>query len=334
MPIRPDWLALTSEAPLEPEREIVDAHHHLWDRYEGTYLLPDYRTDLSSGHRIAATVYVQCRSMYRASGPERFRPRGEVEFANGVAAMAASGGYGPTLVADGIVGCADMTLGERVGEVLDALIAAAPDRLRGVRFPTAFHADPAVASTPFPPERDWLEDELFLTAAAVVASRGLSLDIWAYHTQLGAVRRLSEALPDLLLVLDHCGGPIGVGPYVGRRDAADAEWLEAMTLLARCANVHVKLGGLAMRVGGFALNAAAAPASSAQLARLWALYIGRCVDLFGADRCMFESNFPVDKGMVGYRLLWNAFKRIAAGRSEQEKAALFAGTARRVYRLT
>lgn len=333
IPVRPDWLALHSEPALEPDREVVDAHHHLWDRPGSRYLLPELLADAVDGHRVVQTVFVQSRSMYRAGGPEALRPVGEVEFANGAAAMSASGFYGPARACAAIVGCADLSLGDAVSPVLDALASAGNGRLRGIRFPVAFHPDEAVRSTPAVSPPGLMASAAFRAAASAVARAGLSLDVWAYHTQLPEVATLAAALPDLTVVVDHCGGPIGVGPYEGRREAAFAEWSDAMAALAERPNVVVKLGGLAMRVGGFDFDQRPRPPSSDDLATAWRPTVETCIALFGPDRCMFESNFPVDKGMVGYRVLWNGFKRLAAGLSEDEKRALFAGTARRVYRL-
>lgn len=331
--VRPDWLASRSEPVLDPDREIVDAHHHLWDRPGSRYLLPDLIEDVGDGHRVIQTIFVQCRSMYRADGPEPLRPIGEVEFANGVAAMSASGLYGASRACAAIVGLADLTLGTEVSPVLDALRQAGNGRLRGIRFPVAFHPDDAVRSTPAVSPPGLMAAPAFRAGAAALARAGLSLDLWAYHTQLAEVSALAAAVPDLTLVIDHCGGPIGVGPYRGRRQAAFAEWSAAMRDLARRPNVVVKLGGLAMGVGGFDFHLNPEPPSSEQLAAAWRPYIETCLALFGAERCMFESNFPVDKGMLGYRVLWNGFKRLSTDLSETEKRALFAGTARRVYRL-
>jgi predicted TIM-barrel fold metal-dependent hydrolase len=330
---RPEWLALRSEPVIDPEREIVDPHHHLWDRPGYRYLLPELLEDLAAGHRVVQTVFVQCRSMYRADGPVALRPVGEVEFVNGVAAMSASGLYGEARACAAIVGCADLGLGAEVAPVLEALERAGNGRLRGIRFPVAWHPDQAVGLTPQNTASGLMGEPAVRAGAAALARAGLSLDIWAGHTQLGELYDLAAAVPDLTIVIDHVGGPIGVGPYAGRRAEVLADWTAAMRRLAALPNLVVKLGGLAMRVGGFAFDEAPQPPSSQELAAAWRPYIVTCIDLFSPARCMFESNFPVDKGMVGYRALWNCFKRLAAEFSEDEKRALFAGTARRVYRL-
>ncbi|CAA9543489.1 MAG: Purine/pyrimidine phosphoribosyl transferase, partial [uncultured Thermomicrobiales bacterium] len=110
-PVRQAWLDRLREEIIEPALPIVDPHHHLWDRPGWRYLLDELLADLNSGHTIVATVFLQCRAMHRADGPEALRPVGETEFVNGVAAMSASGGYGLTRVCAGIVGPADLRLG-------------------------------------------------------------------------------------------------------------------------------------------------------------------------------------------------------------------------------
>ncbi|MBE9603240.1 amidohydrolase [Acetobacteraceae bacterium H6797] len=331
--VREDWLAQIEEEILEPGLPIIDPHHHLWDRPGARYLLDDLLRDTGSGHDIRATVYIQARSMYRAEGPEEWRSLGETEFANGEAARSASGLYGPIRACAGIVGMVDLMLGDGVAPLLEQHLRAGGDRFRGVRNQTAWHESPEISSNPVPPRKGLLSEPAFFRGARRLSEYGLSLDIWAYHTQLDEVLALARALPELAVVLDHTGGPLGAGPYAGRRDEVFAAWSAGMRQLAQCANVVVKLGGLGMGVGGFGFERGALPPSSAQLAAAWRPYIEFCIEAFGAGRCMFESNFPVDKGSYGYAVLWNAFKRLAAGASDSEKEALFSGTAARVYRL-
>ncbi|HVC50587.1 MAG TPA: amidohydrolase family protein [Stellaceae bacterium] len=332
--IRHDWLASRSEPIIEPDLPIVDPHHHLVERPEtGRYLLPDLLADTNSGHNITATVYLEWLSMYRADGPEAMRPVGEVEFANGVAAMAASGGYGKTRVCAGIVGTADLTLGAAVEKVLEAEIAAGGGRFRGIRFITATHPQQAAWGSPMLRPAGLLMDKRVREGFAKLAPLGLGFDAWMYHTQLGELIDLARAFPETPIVLDHVGGAIGLGPYVGLRDEVFAEWSGKIRELAGCPNVHIKLGGLGMRMFGFDVHLLDAPPDSEQLAAAWRPYIETCIAAFGVERAMFESNFPVDKGSCAYAPLWNAFKRIAAGCSAAEKAALFSGTASRFYRL-
>jgi len=332
--VRPDWLAKRREAALEPDLPIVDPHHHLIDRPEnGTYLLRDLLADIDSGHNVVATVYLEWLSMYRADGPVEMRPVGEIEFANGVAAMTASGGYGKPRVCAGIVGHGELTLGAGVKKVLEAMIAAGGGRFRGIRFISATHPDQAAWGSLVLRPAGLLMDGRVREGFARLAPLGLSFDAWMYHTQLGELLDLARAFPATLIVLDHVGGPIGLGRSAGKRDEVFTEWSSRIHELARCPNVHIKLGGLGMRMFGFDVHEGELPPSSEELAGLWRPYIETCIAAFGPERAMFESNFPVDKGSCGYTMLWNAFKRIAAGCSAAEKQALFAGTATRFYRL-
>jgi predicted TIM-barrel fold metal-dependent hydrolase len=334
LPVRRDWLDRRIEEIIEPELPIVDPHHHLVDRPEtGRYLLPELLADTASGHNITATVYLEWLSMYRKAGPVELRPVGEIEFANGVAAMAASGTYDKTRVCAGIIGYADLALGTPVETVLEAMIAAGGGRFRGIRFITASHPDQAAWGSPIIRPAGLLRDARVRQGFARLPPLGLTFDAWMYHTQLGDLVDLARAFPETQIVLDHVGGPIGLGPYAGKRDAVFAEWSGRIRELAACPNVHVKLGGLGMRMFGFTHHTGELPPSSEELAAAWRPYIETCIAAFGPERAMFESNFPVDKGSCSYMALWNAFKRIAAGCSGAEKAALFGGTATKFYRL-
>jgi predicted TIM-barrel fold metal-dependent hydrolase len=330
---REDWLALHHEDIIDPAQPIVDPHHHLWDRDGQRYLLDDIVKDVESGHNIVATVYVDCRSMYRAHGPEAFRPVGEVEFANGVAAMSASGGYGPAAICAGIVGHVDLRLGDGARAVLEAGIAAGNGRFRGIRHSSAWDSDPAVAGMYVSRPQGLLRDPAFRKGFAHLAPLGLSFDAWLFHPQINELADLARAFPDTSVVLDHCGGPVGVGRFAGRRDEVFSEWKKSIADVATCPNVVVKLGGLAMKLLGYDFHTRPRPPSSDELAAAWKPYIETCIAAFGPDRCMFESNFPPDKGQCSYQVIFNAFKRLAAPYAKAEKTALFSGTAARVYKL-
>jgi predicted TIM-barrel fold metal-dependent hydrolase len=333
--VRQDWLDSRQEAALEPGLPIVDPHHHLIDRPEsGTYLLPDLLADIDKGgHNVVATVYLEWLSMYRADGPVEMKPVGEVEFANGVAAMAASGGYGKTRVCAGIVGHADLTLGAPVKKVLEAMIVAGGGRFRGIRHIASMDADQGAWGATAVRPMGLLRDRKVHEGFAQLAPLGLSFDAWVYHPQLGDVVELARAFPQTPIVLNHVGGAIGLGRYKGRRDAVFADWSARIRELAACPNVHVKLGGLGMKMFGFDVHEGKLPPSSEELATLWQPYIETCITAFGPSRAMFESNFPVDKGSYGYGVYWNTCKRLAAGASAAEKTDLFRGTASRFYRL-
>jgi len=331
--IRPDWLALGQEQIIEPALPIVDAHHHLWNRDGVPYLLPEFLADANTGHNILATVFMECKAMYRKDAAPAMQPVGEVEFANGIAAMSASGEFGPTRAVAGIIGYANLGLGAAVREVLEAEIAAGGGRFRGVRNISAWHALPDARGSSANPPPDVLTRPSFREGLRCLASLGLTFDAWMYHTQLAELAEVARNNPQASIILNHIGGALGIGPYAGLRDEVFAEWRKSIRQLAQCPNVCVKLGGLGMRLFGFDVHTGALPPSSVQLADAWRPYIETCIEAFGASRAMFESNFPVDKGSCSYQALWNAFKRIAAEASPDEKHALFAGTAMRVYRL-
>jgi L-fuconolactonase len=334
--VRPDndWLARqVVEEILEPELPIVDPHHHLWDRAGHRYLLDELLADTGSGHRVIATVFVDCMAFYRASGPVEFKPVGETEFANGVAAMAASAVYGATLACAGIVSFADLTRGAAAGEVLQAHIAAGNGRFRGIRHAGGWDASPEIRNSHTHPPQGLYADPAFRAGFALLAPLGLSFEAWQYHPQLAEVIDLARAFPETAIVLNHVGGPLGIGPYAGRSDQTFKAWRQGIHALAGCPNVTVKLGGLGMQLGVFDLHRRATPPNSIEIAAAWRPWIEACIEAFGAGRCMFESNFPVDKISSGYAVLWNAFKRLAVGASTDDKTALFSGTASRVYRI-
>ena len=328
------WLVKGEPEPiLESDLPIVDPHHQLWLRNGHRYLLDELLADLNTGHNVVATVFEECHSMYRAGGPAEFRPVGETEFVTGIGAMSDSGGYGKTRVAAGIVGAADLTLGDRVEPVLLAQIRAGGGRFRGVRHSAGYDADPIIGNSGSAMEPHLYRRDGFRAGLKRLSALGLSFDAWLYHPQLGDVIDLARAFPATPIVMGHVGGFLGYGPYGGKRDAEFPKWRQAMTELARCPNVVVKLGGMINRGAAFDFHAAATPPPSATIAECWRPFVETCIESFGANRCMFESNFPVDKMGIGYAALWNAFKRIAAGASADEKCDLFAGTAKRVYRL-
>jgi predicted TIM-barrel fold metal-dependent hydrolase len=328
------WRAQVREAILEPGLPIVDAHHHLWQRGRSRYLIDEFLAEAQAGHDIRASIYVECGSFYRSRASELMAPLGEVEFANGVAAMAASGSFGSTLVAAGIVGTADITVGAEAARVLDAQMAAAPDRFRSIRLIVKWDADEELNNGRFVIPRSLMLDRDFRAGFALLGPRKLSFDAMVYHAQLPELADLARAFPDTTIVLNHVGGPLaGTRSYLARKEEALASWRSGMVELARCPNVYVKLGGLGMPYLGFGLEKLQTPASSEQLAQLWGPYIEHCIQTFGPDRCMFESNFPPDRASADFHVLWNAFKRIAASYSAAEKRALFHDTAAKAYRL-
>ena len=333
-----EWLARTVEEPLDAARPICDPHHHLWDMAQGRvaprYLLDEILEDVrGGGHNVVSTVFIECGAMLKPDGPEAMRYVGETEFVNGIAAMSASGLYGASRVAAAIVGTAPLRLGKAAGAVLDAQIAAGGGRFRGIRLGAAWDADPAVPNhRTAPPPGLFLRDD-FRAGFAELAPRRLTFEAWCYHPQIPDVTALARAFPDTTIVLDHFGGPVGIGTYAGKRSEVLADWKVSIAELATCPNVVAKLGGINMEVNGFGWHERPKPPSSRELMEATRPYYDFTIEKFGVDRCMFESNFPVDAVSVSYTVLWNSFKRLTDGYSAAEKAKLFHDTAARVYRL-
>ena len=332
--VRQDWLDQVVEEVLEPELPILDPHHHLWIEQEhwGTYSKDDLVADLATGHNVVGTVFVDCRSEYRTDGPEALRPIGETEYIDGIANECEAAGAPSPGPCAGIVSHADMFLGDAVEEVLVAHEAASP-RFRGIRHITAWdryddvrYPDPTLVE-------GMMGQAKFVEGCARLAKRGHSFDAWLFHPQIPELTALARALPDLQIVLDHLGGPLGIGPYAKQRDEVFAQWKRDVAELARCENVSVKLGGFVMDVNGFDWEARPKPPTSEELAAATRDYYLHAIDCFGPKRAMFESNFPVDRSATSYAVLWNSFKRIAEGFSAEEKGWLFRDAAARVYRL-
>lgn len=332
------------EPAIDATLPVVDTHHHLYDRLPEAllslgggrrrYLLDELLADIGEGHNVVATVHADAAAMYRADGPHDYRMVGETEFINGQAAMSASGLYGPTRVAAAIVGTADCRIGDRVQGVLEAHVAAARGRFRGIRQTGAWDADPRIFGGMFDNAEGLYREASFRRGFAHLAPLGLTFDAFVLAPQLPDVADLAAAFPDTSIVLDHAGGPIGIGPYRGRLAELFPAWRRDVLAIARHPNVTVKLGGLGSFMNGFPSYNAQPPASSEVLASEWRPYVETCIEAFGAERCMFESNYPVDAGAGAYGTILNAFKRITAACSADEKAAIFAGTAIRIYRLT
>jgi len=327
-----DWLALVDETVLEPSLPICDPHHHLWDNPTSRYLIDELIADTGSGHNVVSTVFVECMAMYRAKGPEEFRCVGETEFVNGVAAMAASGRYGAIDACAGIVSLADLTLGSRVGAVLDAHMAASR-RFRGIRHAAGWDASDQVRNSHTNPTKGMLAEAKFREGFAELGKRGLTFDAWLYHPQIPELTSLASAFPNTTIILDHFGGPLGIGPYEGKRPGVLQYWKGAIAELAKRPNVVAKIGGLVMPINGFNFHKEPRPATSDQLVAATRDYYLHTIDCFSPARCMFESNFPVDKQSCSYKVLWNSFKKIANGFSAADKGALFHDTATRVYRI-
>lgn len=345
--IREDWLGRVAEPVIEPELPIVDPHHHLWDVASAFYHAPELIADTTAGHRVIGTVFVECKAHFETNGEPDLASVGETRFAVRQAQDAAallrvgvSGATGkpvadtaqaPNLVS-GIVAYGDIAVADPVA-VLTAHQAAGEGRLRGVRVRAAWHGHAAFAAPADGPTAETLSSPLLDRYCAVLVEMGLTLDLWVYHTQLDEAAELAKRHPRLTIVLNHCGGPLGIGPYADQQAAVHAAWATSLARVARNDNVVIKIGGLAMPRTGMSFANRALPATARELVARWSPYVETCIALFGPARAMFESNFPVDKGSCSYRSLWNAFKILSVSHPAADRHAMLCGTADRIYRL-
>ncbi len=318
---------MPEEAILEPDLPICDAHHHLW-HHTGTYWLDELLADTGSGHRVVSTVFVDCVSHYRKDGPKEFRPVGETETMEAVAHESFSR---ETRACAAIVSHADVKLGAGIRPILEAHCEASP-RFRGIRHAAAWDADEDVPGSHTLPPPGLLADPTVHEAVRELAAIEGVFEAWCYHPQIPDVVALARACPEVPIVLNHYGGPLGVGCYAGRADEVFADWRREIEALAACENVVVKLGGIHMPRNGFGWHRQEVKPGSDEIAEATRRYPLTAIDLFGPERCFFESNFPVDAVSCSYRVLWNAFKRIATGFSDHEKGLLFHDSAARIYR--
>ena len=326
----PEWYSQVDEEVLEPELAIVDPHHHLWRLPDSEYLLADLWADTGSGHRIEQTVFVECGASYSSSGPKHLRPVGETEF---VARVAAESADGPGARIAGIVAHADLRLGGQLSEVLDAHAEAGRGLFRGIRHAGSHTEHPEMLFLPGRAPANLFSDPSFRQGVRLLGALGYTYESWHYHYQLGEFTDLARSVPETTIILDHFGTPLGVGPYESQREDIFAAWKADVAELARCPNVVAKLGGLAMPDNGFGWHLADRPPTSDEIVEAHQGYFLHTIDCFGPDRCMFESNFPVDRLSVSYRVLFNAFKKMVANFNDGERSAMFSGTAARTYRL-
>ena len=331
-----EWLAQIQEEIIEPELKICDPHHHLWDYEHDRYLLDEMLVDTSSGHNVVSTVFMECASEYRAHGPDAEKSLGETEFVTKIAqesekrvlALVAK-----TKVCEAIVGFADLELGFSVKDILEQHMKAADGRFRGLRHAASWHKSEAIRNAHTNPPEHLMLDKTFREGFSVLGELDLSFDAWFYHHQLPEFVDLARAFPETTIILDHFGGPLGIGPYSDKADAVFKEWKDLISPLSDLDNVFFKLGGLNMPVNGFGWHKNTLPPTSNEIVEKTARYYEHVINLAGTKRCMFESNFPVDKTSVSFPILWNAFKKMASTYTDQEKADLFYDTAAKVYRL-
>ena len=330
-----DWLGQTPEETLEPELPICDPHHHFWVArpepvHYQQYLLPELAADVNSGHNVRSTVFIEVRAQYREDGPDEMKPVGEVEYIQTIADASAAGNHGPTRAAAAIIGHADMKLGAGVRPVLEAMQAASPNRFRGVRHSVGWDESPELANRDI---KGVLGTDGYRAGAGVMAGMGLVLENSMYFHQLSELADFARAVPDLTIVLNHIGGLCRIGPYAGRDDEVIPEWRRGVSEVATCPNIIMKLGGVGQLRYGFDWQDRDVAIGSEELTEGLAPLMDHCIQQFGPDRCMFESNFPVDKVSYSYNVLYNAFKRLSSGYSATERAALFHDTAARVYNI-
>ncbi len=330
-----DWLALTQEETLDSELPICDPHHHFWEyrpeppSYQ-RYLLEELAEDINSGHNVRSTVFIEVSTNYRTDGPEEMRPVGEVEFVEDLAQASATGQYGPSRAAAAIIGRADLKRGTLVGPVLEALQAASPNRFRGIRHSVGWDPHPEVQDREI---EGCLAHRGYLEGAGTLSSMGLRLETSVYFPQLPELAEFAKRLPDLTIVLNHLGGLMRIGPYADRDEEVRTAWQRGVDQVADCPNIIMKLGGVGMPRMGFDLHTRSKPVGSEELARSIAPFVNYSIEKFGPNRCMFESNFPVDKVSFSYHVLYNAFKRISQVYTASDRNNLFHDTAARVYRL-
>ena len=337
LPVRQEWLNQLIEDPILPNIPIIDPHHHLWDVGFGRYYIEELLEDInSSGHNILSTVYIMSSSntkIYSKDGLEEFKPLTEIEFATSEGKRADLIPNNRVKVNASIVGSVDLTYGNKLQPVLEKAVNISEGRLKGIRMLLASHTDPRISSGAVKSDLGLMLHPNFIDGAKCVQDANLSLDFWVYHTQLNEMEKIARALPDLTIILNHIGGPIHIGEYEGKQAATHREWRSAMMRLSRIPNINVKLGGLGMAVNGAKFHNSKFPPNSVQLSDVWKPWIYETIDMFGFDRCMFESNFPVDKGSCSYGALWNAFKIIAKDMSDDEINKLFSKNAAKIYKI-
>ena len=335
--VRPSWLNKLNEEPLLPDLSIIDPHHHLWDVGFGRYYVEELLEDIkSSGHDIKATVYIMSSSntkIYFKDGPEEFKTLSEIEFATNEGKRADIIADNKVKVNASIVGSLDLTFGNKLKPVIEKALEVSEGRLKGIRMLLAAHPDPRITSGAVKSDLSLMTHPKFIEGAKCLQEAGLSLDFWIYHTQLSELEKIARTLPELNIILNHIGGPIHLGEYKGKQALTHREWRTAMMRLSRLPNIRVKLGGLGMEVNGAQFHLKQNPPNSTDLADIWKPWIYETINMFGVENCMFESNFPVDKGSCSYGSLWNAFKIISENMSDDEKNKLFYENAAKTYNI-
>lgn len=322
-----DWLAQYQEDILEPELAICDAHHHLWDYPSYRYLSDQLLADVAGGHNVVSTIYMECMWSYDKDAAEHLQSVGETRF---VRAVEDAHRGNACEIAKRMVGGIHL---DKVGvaEALDTHVEANPS-FRGIRHATGWHPSTEVRPTHMGAGKGLMADAKFRVGFAELGKRALSFDAWLYHNNIVELADLAQSFPDTQIILDHTGGPLGIGPYQGKQDEVFTQWKKAIDILSQYSNVAVKIGGLNMQINGYGWETKPLPPTSQELAEATQHYYRHTIEKFGVERCMWQSNFPVDKVSCSYDVLWNSFKRICSGFSDSEKAWLFHDTAANVYK--
>lgn len=335
MAIRPgikEWLAQVQEEIVEPDRPIIDPHHHLLTPKKYEYLLEDFWGDTQSGHKVEKTVFLECSDSYFEHGPEHLRPVGETVFVEKIAAETAKAD-GKAEIA-GIISRADLRLEEGLfQEVLNAHEVAGKGRFRGIRHGGAHHPYPDEAFIPGTYPKDLFTNPHCQARVRQLGQQGLSYEAWMYHFQIKDFIHMAQAAPETTIIFDHLGTPLGTKSFIDQLEANFPQWKKDVADLAKCPNVYAKLGGMAMPDNGYGWDKADRPPTSDEFIAVQQKYYMHAIECFGVERCMFESNFPVDKYSLSYHVLWNAFKKMVMEFSEEEKQLLFYGVASKVYRI-
>jgi L-fuconolactonase len=322
------------EPILLPDLPIIDAHFHLFVRPTIQYMFEECLEDVRAGHNIVSSVYVETQAFSRAEGPEIERTLGEVEFANGIGAMAGSGFFGPCRIAAGIVAHARLSGGDAIGAVLDQALERAPDRLRGVREILIDHVRAeAFRGVPHRPPQGLISSTAFREGFRHLGPRGLSFDATVFDPQLSELADLARSFPDTPIILNHMGMAMAIDLDANGRREVFQTWRVALNEIAQLPNLSCKISGLGMPIWGLGFDVCENEIGYRELAEAWRPYAETALECFGPDRCMMASNYPPDARSAGFVPLWNALKHIVRGYSDAELTSLFSGTAANIYRL-
>ena len=329
-----EWIAQIKEEIINPELPIIDPHHHLWNgdnQLAGSfpYLIENLNEDTFSGHNIVGTIFMECAQGYYLDGEEKYKPVGETEFVINLIKDSEKLSKSTNIM--GIIGFADLMLGHEVKDVLNTHLSKGEGLFRGIRHAAGWDKNNEIHNSHSNPIENIYHNKSFMKGAEELINLKLTFDAWHYHHQINDLSIFAKKYPELTIIHDHFGGPLGVGPYEGKKEEIFKKWKDDISLLSESKNVFAKLGGLAMPVNGWNFHKQNKPASSDQIVDMHHEYYLHTINCFGVERCMFESNFPVDRRSVSYHVIWNAFKKMVLGYSDEDKNKLFFKNAKDVY---